>query len=144
VPRWEFAIDSQTWHRFHVGGTCRTTWDIQGSLAEAGGDRVRGEGVAALSIKVCDFPEAQIQASAIRLRVSGVQRDGVLHLRFHEAGRDPVGSKDLGGLVNTLVLMHPAVDAGGGHVRFREERSDGDLGSYVSQHRLTLTCTQGC
>ena len=144
VARWTLAIDSQTWHRFHVGGSCRTVWTIDGSLAATSGDRVEGEGAAALSVKVCDFPEAQIQTAQLHLRISGSVHDGELHLRFHEAGRDPVGSKDLGGLVNTLALMRPAVDAAGGHLRFRVQRSDGDLGSYVSQHRLTLTCAEAC
>jgi uncharacterized membrane protein len=145
--RWAFSMPSDTRHEFHVGGTCRTSWNIEGSFEAAADGVVHGGGTATLSVKVCDFPEVQIQARSIQLQIRGTVEHEVVRLRFAEAGRDPVGSKDLGGLTNTLRAMRPRVSLDGeadGRVRFTVQKSDGDLGRYVSENRLRIACRAAC
>jgi hypothetical protein len=149
---WRGTVVSETSHRFHVGGACLTAWRGPLELTVEPGVRGRIRGVATLRIRGgpdCDFPVAQVQADAVSVAVTGVAGRGELELRLSETGRDPVGSHDLGGLVNTLRSMRPAlvindrdVIAARGRVTVRVP--DGDLGSYLSTSTFMVACTDGC
>ncbi|MDP9300203.1 MAG: hypothetical protein M3P43_04810 [Actinomycetota bacterium] len=145
--RWRLVMTSETRHQFHVGGACRTSWQTRGSLTISPDGATSGLATARLVGNArCDFPVAQIQSRQIRLVLTYSLSGGVLHLAFRDAGRDPVGSQDLGGFTNTIRLIRPAVrlEDGAGHFRQRASRPDGDLGRYVSDNQLLLECASGC
>lgn len=151
VQTWRGMLVSETSHRFHVGGACRTTWRGPLELMVAGiRGRIRGDATLELHGDAdCDFPVAQVQADAVSVAVTGVAADGALRLRLSETGRDPVGSHDLGGLVNTLRSIRPALRMAGADATAARDRvtvrvPDGDLGTYTSTSTLTVTCTGGC
>ena len=145
--RFDVTMASDTRHELHVGGTCRTRWRTTGRVTVHDHGSVSGEGTAELRGKAgCDFSTAQIQTRTIRLKITGTLDGRVLELRFAEAGRDPKGSQDLGGLTNTLRYIVPALKLvlgkGEGVVMVREP--DGDLGRWVSANRATVACATGC
>jgi hypothetical protein len=139
---WGLSMDVAARHTLHVGGSCRSVWHITGSIAIQPNGRAAGDANAELAgPATCDFPQSQVQTKAIRLVVVGTPTHGKLRLGFSEAGRTPVGSQDLGGLPNTLSLIHPEVRLEG-HVATASvlaSRPDGDLGTYSSTGHLRLT-----
>jgi hypothetical protein len=149
VQRWRGTWRSETVHRFHVGGSCRTRWRATLAFTVDAG-RIRGETTAVLDGEAqCDFPVAQVQAKAIRVAVRGVEERRRLRPRFSELGRDPVGSHDLGGLTNTVRAIRPVLSISGRNPttatgRATETAPDGDLGTYESMSTFDLTCVSGC
>lgn len=138
---WNLSMDISSRHRLHVGGSCRTDWQVSGAITVQPNGRAAGDANAKLaSPATCDFSQAQVQTKAIRLVVVGKTVDGKLRLGFSEAGRTPVGSQDLGGLTNTLSLIHPEVRLPGNpKTAVLATKPDGDLGSYSSSSHLTLS-----
>jgi hypothetical protein len=149
LQTWRGSVVSETSHRFHVGGACRTTW--RGSLElTVDAARIGGDGTLELHGGAdCDFPVAQVQAESISVAVSGVADEDALRLRLTERGRDPVGSHDLGGLVNTLRTMRPVLrmassDPLAARDRVTVKVSDGDQGAYASTSTFAVSCADGC
>jgi hypothetical protein len=141
---WALTMHSATRHRLHVGGSCRSDWQIDGLVTVQPNGTAAGDATARLTRPAsCDFPQAQVQTRRIQLVVTGDQRGAVLQLTFHEAGRSPTGSQDLGGLTNTLREIQPAfhldVGARGGHATVRATKPDGDLGIYGSLSRCDIS-----
>jgi hypothetical protein len=148
---WSGTMASQTYHQFHVGGRCTTRWASRLSFTIDESGQVTGDGQAQLQGDAdCDFPTAQVQTKSISLRVSGEVHDGrFVVLRLAEAGRDPVGSHDLGGLVGTLKAIHPAVKmpptpGAWARASITVTVPDGDLGRYVSVDGFAIRCVAGC
>jgi hypothetical protein len=138
---WKVTMDISSSHDLHVGGSCRTDWTVTGSITVQPNGRAAGDADAKLAAPAtCDFSQAQVQTKAIRLVVVGKTVDGKLRLGFSEAGRTPVGSQDLGGLTNTLSLIHPEVRLRGTpKAAVVATRPDGDLGTYSSSTHLQLS-----
>lgn len=140
---WTIGMVSDTTHRLHVGGTCRSDWGITGTITIQPNGRAAGDANAVLRAPAtCDFPQSQVQAKKIRLMVTGRLAGGSLRLSFSEAGRTPVGSQDLGGFTNTLSLIHPEIrlpaDARRGRATVKATRPDGDLGTYASDSAVEV------
>ena len=92
-----------------------------------------------------------MQTQLVRLVVTGTEvtsttSDGRLVLHFEEAGTDPPGSQDLGGLTATLGQLDPAFELSGrsGNTVAHASRPDGDLGKYVNDSKVQLECAKGC
>jgi hypothetical protein len=138
---WNLVMNITSRHTLHVGGSCRSNWQVTGSIAVQPGGRAAGDANAKLAAPAaCDFSQAQVQTKAIRLVVVGTTVHGKLRLGFSEAGRTPVGSQDLGGLTNTLSLIEPAIrPRSGATAQVLATRPDGDLGSYSSNSHLRLS-----
>ena len=154
-PSWRLGIVSATSHRFRVGGSCRTDWRAKIRLELAPDGAVAGAGPAHLVDGLrCDFPVAQIQATSIDLGVNGTwERTGrgmTIRLLIVEIGRDPAGSRDLGGLASTLRLLEPELRSTGDRpigsigADVRVERDDGDGGTWFASYALTARCLSGC
>jgi hypothetical protein len=126
-------------HVLHVGGSCTSEWQVAGTLSIDANGRASGQGKATLIGRArCDFRQSQVQTDAIKLRIDGKTVGGRLRLTLSEAGRSPVGSQDLGGLPNTLALIHPEVRPTGGSASARASKADGDLGRYESTTQIRL------
>jgi hypothetical protein len=141
---WALSGTSATQHVLHVGGSCQSDWDFDGSVKIDAQGRATGSGVATLSGPAgCDFPQAQVQTKSLQLQISGRQSGTKIQLEFREAGRKPVGSHDLGGLINTLSIIDPTFDVGGGATVSKgivlASKPDGDLGTYKSNNHLQLS-----
>jgi hypothetical protein len=138
---WNLVMNITSRHTLHVGGSCRSNWQVTGSIAVQPGGRAAGDANAKLAAPAaCDFSQAQVQTKAIRLVVVGTTVHGKLRLGFSEAGRTPVGSQDLGGLTNTLSLIEPAIrPRSGATAQVLATRPDGNLGSYSSNSHLRLS-----
>jgi hypothetical protein len=88
----------------------------------------------------CDETTAQVQAQRIDLSAVGVARDGELRFRLEETGRDPAGSQELSGFLDTiprLRLRMPARD--GATATFDVEFPDGGQGTFGSAGTVILT-----
>jgi hypothetical protein len=110
LVEWSVTMVSQTTHTFHVGGSCRSAWRLEGRLRIPASERITGRGVALLQPGAgCDFPSAQVQARRIVVRFLGLRDGDELELRFREVGRMPVGSQDLGAFVKTLETLRVAI-----------------------------------
>ncbi len=147
-PRWTGTMRSRTEHVLHVGGGCSTDWITTLSFRIDGDGKAHGAGTSRLlGDPRCDFPVAQVQTTAARVRVTGTTQGVTLHLRLVRQGPlDPVGSHDLGGFIETLVLMHPVIEVAAppGRWYFAARRPDGDLGFYRSRNVLAARCVKGC
>ena len=140
---WVLSMDSDSLHRLHVGGSCRSDWTISGTITMQPSGKAAGDAIAVLRAPAaCDFPQSQVQTKKIRLVVTGKLAGGSLRLSFSEAGQAPVGSQDLGGFSNTLSLIRPVIhlskDARRGRASVKATRPDGDLGTYSSDSALQL------
>lgn len=143
---WSFGLVSRTRHELHVGGVCQTSWSLRAPLVEDPGGTVAGQGEARSNSASCTTPTAQVQADTITVIVTGLRRGDTITIVLREAGRDPVGARDLGGFANTLpemrfVFREPARRA---TALERVDLPDGNLGRYVSISRATLACRSGC
>jgi hypothetical protein len=133
----------QTQHTLHEGGACRSDWNVSGTIEILPNGKTSGAADAKLAAPAaCDFSQSQVQATAIRLVVTGTRTAGVLRLSFTEGGRTPAGSSDLGGFTNTLRFIDPVVKlppgVRAGHATAKVTRPDGDLGSYSSTTLLRV------
>ena len=141
---WALEMTSATAHHLHVGGSCRSDWQVRGTITIQPSGSADGQGSAVLKGPAsCDFSQSQVQTTKIALVVKGNLADGSLRLSFSEAGRTPVGSQDLGGFTNTLRLIRPVLRIGERSDRasasVRASRPDGDLGSYSSDNAVELS-----
>ena len=139
---WKLRMGSDTKHVLHVGGSCASDWQIEGTVLLWPGGDTAGHAVANLVRPVtCDFAQSQVQTKAIDLVVTAARDHGELVLSFSEGGRTPVGSQDLGGFTNTLSWIHPRFPwhaAGVVHSRVSAKKPDGDLGTYTSYNQAQL------
>lgn len=141
---WALEMTSATAHHLHVGGSCRSDWQVRGTITIQPNGTAAGQGSAVLSgPATCDFPQSQVQTKKIALVVTGTLAGGSLRLSFSEAGRTPVGSQDLGGFTNTLHWIRPVLRIRDGSERAtaaaQVSKPDGDLGSYSSDSHVDLS-----
>jgi hypothetical protein len=145
--RWQMSARVRSEHRLHVGGACRSDWDVQVLLEEDAGGRVQGTALATVrGDPGCDFATAAVQTQAIGVPVSGSVAfgGGQLRLRFGEpVDEDPTGSTDLGGFVE-LVDGFRAVAVPGNVTTVGTRRPDGNDGVFSMTWRIQLRCTAGC
>jgi hypothetical protein len=145
-----FAVDLQveSRHDLYVGGMCDTDWEASLRVVADESGSVAGEGdVQLVGEAVCSFGQAQIQAETIAVEVGGTLGDGVLRLTLVEVGRDPLGSKELGGFAKTLELIRPQIHLGGeggGKELVSAVRGDGDRGKFLSESRFQVECVRSC
>lgn len=142
VTTWPTVVASRTWHDLPVGGRCATSWRTELDLVVDDAGSVTAEGIARLDGELrCDFPTAQLQSEELTIVGTGRLRGQELMFTIHEAGRTPPGSKDYGGLTNTLNFLRfrvPAED--GATVTLRYVRpADAGRGEYGSVNRLMLS-----
>lgn len=143
----DVALEVESRHELYVGGMCDTDWeatlrvvaDEEGSVEGAGDIGLIGEAQ-------CSFPQAQIQAETISVEVRGAFRSGLLSLSFSETGRDPHGSRDLGGFAKTLDLIRPTIELtdGAGQDFVAANRGDGDRGRFLSETTFRVSCVRSC
>jgi hypothetical protein len=141
---WALTMHSATRHRLHVGGSCRSDWQIDGLVTVQPNGTAAGDATARLTRPAsCDFPQAQVQTRRIQLVVTGELKGTVLRLAFREAGRSPTGSQDLGGFSNTLreivPVFHLEADVQRGRATVQATKADGDLGIYGSDSRCDIS-----
>jgi len=146
IERWSLSMQSATRHELHVGGACRSAWTTTGSVTVAPNGSVEGRAVARVGAWGCDFPVAQVQTRMVRMRVEGRRSGDRILLDLTIASSSPDGSQDLGGFTQSVHDLVPQGDIADGHAktRARVARSDGDLGRYVNDSRVQLTCATGC
>jgi hypothetical protein len=110
LVEWSITMASRTNHTYRVGGSCISDWRLRGRLRITATGRVRGRGIARLQPGAgCDFPSAQVQTRRVTIGFTG-RRDGEdIDLRFREEDRMPVGSRDLGGFLETLETLRFAI-----------------------------------
>ena len=145
--RWAFSMRSRSRHDLYVGGSCATTWVLRTTLSELETGTLAGEGDAVRQgPAVCDTPTAQVEAETIQVIVTGLRDGDTIRLVLREAGREPAGARDLGGFANTIADIELVFRDVGTRGRTTEtvDRSDGNLGSYVSITTATLACRSGC
>ena len=147
--RWQLTAEVRSVHVLHVGGACRSDWEVQALLRERpdgalAGEGLIGEGLATLAGDAgCDFATADAQTDAVVLRVRGSLRDDLIVLRVRAGRSDPAGSKDLGGLLATLpsVLDLGARPFKGSTV---VQMPDGNEGTYRATWHSRLACVDEC
>lgn len=103
--RWTGTIDSTSYHRLYVGGTCTTDWSTTLAFTVAADGAIAGVGTAKLTSKgkPCPFAVAQRQIREFALEVAGEVRGGKVNLELTEVShRPPAGADDLGGFRATL------------------------------------------
>ncbi|MGZ5288449.1 MAG: hypothetical protein ACXWZU_10105 [Actinomycetota bacterium] len=142
VMTWPAVVASRTWHDLPVGGRCATSWRIELDLVVGDAGDVTVEGAARLNGGLrCDFPTAQLQSEELTIVGAGRLRGQEFVFTIQEAGRKPPGSKDYGGLTNTLNFLRfrvPAEDGASVTVRLSRP-ADAGRGEYGSVNRLTLS-----
>ena len=146
--RWNLGMTTTSYHRFHVGGRCRSAWQTTGVLTIHADGTAAGRATSRLikDPRACDFPVAQVQTRTVGLAIAGERRGEALVLHLSEVSHTPSGSQDLGGFTSTLPLIVPNVNLGAAtpHARAVAKRPDGDLGFFASESGIHMTCTAGC
>ena len=142
LVRWQLTMSSRTTHTYRVGGSCTSDWRARGQIRLTESGRVRGRAVARLRPGAkCDFPSAQVQARRVVVLILGRRYGGELHLRFREegSGRQPVGSQDLGGFLETLARLRFAIPERAGAEASKPKRiEDPSDEIYASLTRIRL------
>ncbi len=147
--RWRFSARVTSAHELHVGGACRSDWDVQAVLRERQNGRLAGSALATLRPGAgCDFPTADVQSETIFLRIMGRITDRedpvqmVLHVRA-TGEWEPVGSKDLGAFIALLpdVEIRTSTGAGGSSTG---QGTDGNDGTYQATWRPMVRCVAAC
>jgi hypothetical protein len=94
----------------------------------------------------CPFPTAQVQTTNVPVILMGSVRRGTMALTIaQEAAPSPAGSSDLGGFVRTLPVKLPVKLSGtGGAVTVVKKVPDPDLGRYVAETHVVVTCSAAC
>ena len=140
---WLVHIDTRTYHDLFVGGRCAANWRIDVAIVAVDGP-IDSAGAASLKGELrCDEPTAQVQAERIELRAVGVIRDGEIRLRLSETGRDPSGSQELSGFLETISTVRlelPARD--GATASFDFETPDGGQGTLGAVGSVILTAVE--
>jgi hypothetical protein len=96
-------LEGRSTHTYRVGGSCTSDWRMRARITVTSSGGVRGSGVARLRPGAgCDFPSAQVQAEAVRLRIVGRRAADGLRLRFREIEIEPDGARDLGGFIDIV------------------------------------------
>ena len=137
---WLVRIDTRTYHDLFVGGRCAANWRIDVGLAVSEGP-IEGAGAASLKSELrCDEQTAQVQADRLDLRAVGALREGELRFRLEETGRDPVGSQELSGFLETITTLRLEIPAGdGATATFDVEVPDGGQGTFRAVGTVVLT-----
>lgn len=139
---WPAVLKSRTWHDLPVGGRCATSWSTELQLVVDDAGSVTIDGTAHLNGDLrCEFPTAQLQSEQLTIVGTGRLRGGEFTFTIQEAGRLPFGSKDYGGLTNTLNFLTfriPAEDGASVTVSYTRP-ADAGRGEYGSVNRLTLS-----
>ncbi|MEO8476120.1 MAG: hypothetical protein ABI572_03590 [Actinomycetota bacterium] len=138
---WPAVISSRTWHDVPVGGRCATSWRADLALVVDDAGQVTIEGTATVKGELrCAFPIAQLQSEELKIVGTGRLRGETLVFTISEAGRLPFGSKDYGGLTNTLNFLRFRVpaDAGARTTVSFDRPGDAGRGEYGSVNRLRL------
>jgi len=139
---WRLAMTSETEHRLHEGGACRSDWVTKGYAVVRPNGKATGTATAKVQPGAgCSFPQSQVQLTTVELDISGALAGSTLTLSFDEAGSSPVGGHDLGGFVATLPVIDPDISMGSetGEGTAKASVADGDQGAYVSQNEVQLT-----
>ena len=141
--RWQLRARVLTDHVLHVGGVCRSDWDVQALLRERLDGRLSGDGLATVRPGAgCDFPTADVQARTVLLHVRGTRTQRTTTLRFTLAEPPrPAGSKDLGAFVELVEVVGVPVRL---DPPFVVERGDGNDGTYRAAWRSRISCVAGC
>jgi hypothetical protein len=143
----DVALEVESRHELYVGGMCDTDWEatLRVVADEDGSVEATGD-VGLIGEAQCSFPQAQIQAETISVEIRGAFRGGVLSLSFTETGRDPHGSRELGGFAKTLDLIRPTIELsdGGGSDFVAASRGDADRGRFLSETRFQVSCVRSC
>jgi hypothetical protein len=147
--RWMGSMPIAARHVLYVGGACRSRWRTELRLVVDEDGSIRGTGVAIpVGEASCDFPQAQQQASRIRLGVQGsVAPDGTMRIAFGQARPVPPGTTDVGGVLVFFAHAQLSLDAGEGRSAeeaVRQERSDGNRGTYTFHGSIRVGCRTGC
>ena len=148
VVRWQVRAKVRSVHELHVGGSCRSDWDVQAVVSERGEGRLAGEGLATLTGDAgCSFATADVQAETVLLRMTGTPPGGgtsLFALRVTPtADPRPPGSKDLGGFV-ALLDPAPVRAARNGLAKMTLQRPDGNDGRYRATWSIRIRCVAGC
>ena len=140
LVRWSLTMASRTTHTYHVGGSCRSDWHLEGEIELTESGRVDGRGVARLQPGAkCDFPSAQVQARRVVVAIVGVRDGDELDLRFQDAGRKPAGSQDLGGFLKTLETLRFSIPERAGAAASKPKRIEDPAGEvYASVTTIRL------
>ncbi len=140
LVRWSLTMASRTTHTYHVGGSCRSDWHLEGEIELTESGRVDGRGVARLQPGAkCDFPSAQVQARRVVVAIVGIRDGDELDLRFQDAGRKPAGSQDLGGFLKTLETLRFSIPERAGAAASKPKRiedPEGEVYASVTTIRL--------
>jgi len=140
LARWTVKMFSRTTHTYRVGGSCTSDWRLRGRIQLTASGRVRGRGIARLLPGAeCDFPSAQVQARRVLVRFVGRRDAGELDLRFREVGRQPAGSQDLGGFLETLARLRFSIPERAGAEASKPQRFEEPADEiYASLTRIRL------
>jgi hypothetical protein len=138
------TVHLQTVHNLYVGGACRTNWKGVLTLQEDAGGSVTGTGAFDLLGRLnCDFAVIQAQTKTINVGIAGSVNGKRVTLTLTEAGRDPKGTNDFGGLAHTLRFLKLSVPVGGLQ-QVHASRSDLDRGTYTAAGTFAVTCSANC
>ncbi|MEX0984022.1 MAG: hypothetical protein WD096_03115 [Actinomycetota bacterium] len=147
--RWRFSARVTSVHELHVGGACRSDWDVQAVLHERPNGHLAGSALATLRPGAgCDFPTADVQSETIFVRIVGRIADRedpvqmVLHVRA-TGEWEPLGSKDLGAFLALLpdVEIRTSPGSSGSSTG---QATDGNDGTYQVTWRPTVRCVAAC
>lgn len=140
LVRWQLTMSSRTTHTYRVGGSCTSDWRARGQIRLSESGRVRGRAVARLRPGAkCDFPSAQVQARRVVVLIFGHRDAGELDLRFREGDRQPVGSQDLGGFLETLARLRFSIPERAGAEASKPKRIEEPADEiYASLTRIRL------
>jgi hypothetical protein len=146
--RWAGPMLVVARHDLYVGGTCRSRWDTTLRLVIEADRSVAGTGAGApVAPAACDFDEAQAEAKRVRMTVVGrLTPAGVLKLSFEDVQPVPAGSTDLGGFLVFLENARLSIGEENGvpALFFRQQRDDGNRGTYHFDGSVQLGCRSGC
>ncbi|MEA2556646.1 MAG: hypothetical protein QOG88_184 [Actinomycetota bacterium] len=138
------TVHVQTVHNLYVGGACRTNWKGSLELQEDAEGSVTGTGTFDLLGSLhCDFAVIQAQTKTINVGVTGSVSGKRVTLSLTEAGRDPKGTNDFGGLAHTLRFLKLSVPLGDLQ-QVHASRSDLDRGTYTATGTFTVACSANC
>jgi len=148
LRRWQLAARVESQHVLHVGGACRSDWDVQALVRERSDGSVAGSALATLHGEGgCDFPTAAVQTQTLTVAISGRVRPTdplSMRLLFEAPGNaDPVGSTDLGAF-DVLVPGFSFAIVPTSASRVATGRPDGNEGRFAMVWHARISCVAGC